>query len=233
MSTLDISTTISAQSAGRHHIRGEDLLTLMEKRTLTEVLCLLWRGDFPTLRESELLNSMLVASVEHGVEAPSAFVPRVVASTGNSMNAALAASALTIGEKHGGAIEAAAKMLTDERPATDTVAERLRAGQAIPGLGHKLYTDEDPRATALKKRAAALKFTGGYFEKMDAIAMAFERQKGRRLPVNVDGALAAGLLELKFDWRLGKAFFIIPRMIGAAAHVLEELSKETSYRRLT
>lgn len=233
MSTLDITTEISASRDGHHHIRGIDILTLMGERTLTEVLFLLWRKDFPSPEERMLLESMLVASVEHGVEPPSAFVPRVVASTGNPMNVALAASALTIGEKHGGAIEAAATMLMDERLATEIVAERLQEGRVIPGLGHKIYTDEDPRATVLKERAKALKFPGGHFEKMDAIATAFADQKGKRLPVNVDGALAAGLRELKFDPRLGKALFIVPRMIGAAAHVLEELDSNVSYRRLT
>ncbi|MBI1833201.1 MAG: hypothetical protein HYR90_00020 [Candidatus Andersenbacteria bacterium] len=229
---LDIETAISENKDGHHYIHGHDVLELIEKKSFTDMLFLLWRGNEANAKEKELLEAMLVACVEHGVEAPSLFVPRVVASTGNDMNASLAASALTVNKKHGGAIEAAASMLAEDKIAEDSVKERLESKKIIPGLGHKIYKDEDPRATVLGKKAEGLGFQGGYFKKMYAIEAAFESMKGKRLPVNIDGALAAGMLELKLNPVYGMALFIIPRLVGAAAHIVEEQKSGGSYRRL-
>lgn len=229
---LEIESAISKSKNGRHAIRNHDLIKLIEKNSLVDVIFLLWRGNLPKTREAKLLESMLVASVEHGIEAPSLFIPRVVASTGNSMNAALAAAALAVGTRHGGAIEAAATMLTRSTAATNIVKEYLATKKTIPGLGHKIYKTEDPRATAIYAKAKKLRLAGRYFRKAYAIERAFKKEKGKHLPLNIDGAIAAGLLELGFDPRLGQAFFVIPRLIGAAAHILEELGSGQSYHRL-
>ncbi len=53
---------------------------------------------------------------------------------------------------------------------------------------------------------------------------------GRTLRMNVDGALAAILLELGLDWRLGKAFYVIARAPGFVAHAFEEQTRERPYR---
>lgn len=230
---MEIQTEISVTQDGRHRIRGHDLIDLITHRSLSELVFLLWRGDFPTHKERSLLESMLVAVVEHGVAAPSIYVPRVIASTGNPLNAALAAGVLTIGETHGGAVEAAALMLASEKPARDIVAERLAEQRVVPGFGHKVYATGDPRATALFEKAKSLGFSGRAFEKAYTIEASLEEAKGKKLPLNVDGALAASLLELKFDPRYGGAFFIIPRMVGMAAHVIEEKNQGGSYRRLS
>lgn len=230
--TLDIATSISKKQGKNHTIRGHKVVNLIKDKTLVDMLFLLWRGDLPTPKEKKLLDAMLVSVVEHGVEAPSIFISRVVASTGNTMNAALASSALSVGEKHGGAIESAARMLLDEKSAQEIVEERLTQKRTIPGLGHKVYKTEDPRTTAIHAKAEQLKFKNTYFKKAYDIETEFKKQKGKKLPLNVDGALAACMLELGFDPMYGKALFIIPRMIGASAHVVEELSGSTSYRRL-
>ncbi len=57
-------------------------------------------------------------------------------------------------------------------------------------------------------------------------------QTGKVLPLNVDGAVAAIMSELGFDWRLGKSFFILGRLPGIIAHIEEESKNETPYRRL-
>lgn len=230
---MEIHTGISTTEDGRHRIRGQELSDLIGERSFSDVVFLLWRGDFPTPEERSLLESMFVAVVEHGVEAPSIYVPRVVASTGNTLNAALAAGVLTIGERHGGAVEEAAFMLISENRAEDIVAERLAEKRVVPGFGHKVYTTEDSRATALFGKAKSLGFPCHAFAKAYAIEASLEKAKGKKLPVNVDGALAAALLELRFDPRYASAFFIIPRMVGMAAHVIEEKSAGGSYRRLT
>ncbi len=70
-----------------------------------------------------------------------------------------------------------------------------------------------------------------------ALARAVERvlaeRTGRRLPINVDGAIAALISDMGFDWRLGKGFFIVSRTPGLVAHAVEERVREKPMRRMT
>ncbi|MBI2644424.1 MAG: citryl-CoA lyase [Candidatus Wildermuthbacteria bacterium] len=229
---MKFHTSISKTENGVHVIRGHDLIELMEKHSFVEVIFLLLRGSLPEERERELMETMLVAPVENGLEAPSIFIPRIVASTGNNFHTALAAGVLAIGERHGGAGEAAAQLFSSGKSAVEIVDEYIRNKKILPGFGHKIYKEEDPRATAIYKRAKELGFSCRYFELAYAIEQEFAKQKGKKIPLNIDGALAAGLLELGFDARLGKAFFLISRIIGMSAHILEELNQNNPYYRL-
>ncbi len=232
MPSLQIDSQISSNKDGEHFIRGKSLASLMKKATLADMFMLLWKGEMPTKNQRALLDTILVAMVEHGVESPSTFVPRIVSSSGNPMNVALASSALAVGTKHGGAIEAAAHLLARKESAADLVAEYLAQKKILPGYGHRVYKEEDPRAILIFKRAKQLKFTYKYFKKAYEIQNKLKQQKGMQLPLNIDGAAAAAMLELGIDPTYGMALFIIPRMIGAAAHIVEEQQVQKSYRRL-
>ncbi|MEX2008234.1 MAG: citryl-CoA lyase [Candidatus Spechtbacterales bacterium] len=226
---MDFKTRISTTQNGEHRIYGMSVVDLIDKHSFGEVIFLILKGSFPNDNERQLLEAMLVAAIENGIEAPSIFVPRTVASTGGTTSAALAAGVLTIGENHGGAVEAAARLLASQEDATAMVA----AQKIIPGYGHKIYKDEDPRATALREKAKELGFLGAAFERAYAIEVALKEKTGKHLPLNIDGAMAACMLELGLDASLGKSLFIIARVVGMAAHVAEEQAQENSYHRLS
>ena len=225
---MKFKTKISKTKDGTHSIRGYNILELIEKHSFVDVIFLLLRGDFPSEKEKALLEAMLVASIENGLEAPSLFVPRVVAASGNDMHVALASGMLAIGSKHGGAAEQAAILFASEKTAAD-IAEQEHI---IPGFGHKIYKEEDPRVTALFEKAKKLGFSCAYFKKAYDIERALAEKKGKKLPLNIDGAIAAVMLELQFDPKLGKALFLIPRIVAMAAHVKEEMEQKNSYYRL-
>jgi citryl-CoA lyase len=90
--------------------------------------------------------------------------------------------------------------------------------------------DPDPRAGRLLEVAEALGFRGRWCRLAEAFEGVTEEVFGRRLRMNIDGALAAILLELGLDWRLGKAFYVIARAPGFVAHVFEEQTRERAYR---
>lgn len=221
-------TKISKTEDGRHSIHGYDLIELIEKRSFTEIIFLLLRGNFPTPQEKELLEAMLVASVENGIEAPSLYVPRVVAASGNPFHVALGAGMLSIGEKHGGAAEQCAELLSSGKSAQDILSQE----KVIPGFGHKIYKDQDPRTKALHEKAKNLGFSCAYFDLAFQIEKELENKKGKKLPLNIDGALACCMLEMGFNPKLGKALFLISRIVGMSAHVLEEMEQNNSYYRL-
>ncbi len=225
-------TKISQHKDGKLYVRGLSLEELIQKHTFTEVIFLLLKGQMPSEKEAKMLDAILVATAEHGIHAPSAFVTRAAASTGNPINAALAAGILTVGEWHGGAVEKAAEMLQSEKSAEEVVAEAIKNKGKLAGYGHKVYKDEDPRTEAIFAKAKELELSQKYIDKAVAIGQEFEKQSGKKLPINFDGAIAAIISELGFDWRLGKAVFALGRLPGLIAHAHEEIVNEKPYRRL-
>lgn len=225
-------TAISTRHNGELFIRGHKSLDLLKKRNFTDMVFLLWRGKLPTRQEADMFNAMLVASAEHGLEAPSTFTARTVASCGTPFSTAVAAGILAIGERHGGAVEKIAFYLRSTDSPKKIVEEALARKEYLSGFGHKIYKTGDPRVSMLFSQAKKYKLFGKYAKKALALEQELKKQSKKLIPLNIDGALGALLLELGFDWRLGKAIFILARVAGIAAHVAEEMEGHKSYRRL-
>lgn len=225
-------TAISTNKDGELYIRGKRLKELIEQYSFSEVAFFLLKGLLPTKKENELFNAILVAMSEHGIAAPSTFVARTAISTGNPFNSALSAGILAIGEYHGGAIEKCAYLLQLDKSADYLVDNVLKRGGRMPGYGHKLYKDEDPRAKLLFEKAKTLGLDGKYVKLAIAIEKELQKKTGKKLPLNIDGAVGALMLEFGFDWRLGKALFVLGRLPGIIAHAHEEFIREKPYRRL-
>jgi len=225
-------TSISTRKNGELYVRGHALSDLMRNDSFSASAFLVLSGRKPTKNEQALFDMILVSCIEHGVEAPSAFSARVSASVGNPMNAALAAGLLATGDWHGGAIEEAARLLASEKSPEEIVGEVCNSGKRLAGFGHKIYKDSDPRAEALFLRAEELGFSGVSIKKARTLGTELEKQTGKKLPLNIDMAIAALMCEMKLDWRLGKAIFAFARMPGMIAHAHEEMVNEKPYRRL-
>ena len=91
----------------------------------------------------------------------------------------------------------------------------------ILGFGHRVHTS-DPRTKRLFYIAEKMNINGNHISLSKAIERSLEKSVGKKLPINVDGAIAAIISDMGFDWRLGKAFFLIGRAAGLTAHVYEE-----------
>jgi citryl-CoA lyase len=230
-------TSISQVTPGRITVRGYDLVELIGRRSFGDVVFLLLSGDLPRTNEGRMIDACLVAAAEHSMVAPSVDAARFVASAGVPLQAAVAAGVIGLGDHHGGAVDAAARVLMDieetgkpDREAAAEVAGRLKEeGRRLPGYGHVVH-DPDPRAGRLLDVAGELGFRGRWCARAEALEDVTEEVFGRRLRMNVDGALAAILLELALDWRLGKAFYVIARTPGFIAHAFEEQTEERPYR---
>ncbi len=227
----DWQTDISTYRDGeRHTIRGQALDDLIRDRSFVDVIFLLVRGDLPNEAETKMLEAMLVAMCEHGPDSPSTAVTMTVTSTGNKLNAALASGLLTMGSRHGGAVTAAMEMFTQDRSASEIVQRATAEKRRLPGLGHKVYKEEDPRTKALFEKAEELGLSGEFVRRAREIETALKEEKGRLFPLNIDGSVAALLLELKIPISAGNAMFMLGRMPGLIAHAIEEQSRRT-YRR--
>ena len=73
---------------------------------------------------------------------------------------------------------------------------------------------------------------GKHCDFAEAVGKSLNAISSKKLPLNVDGAMAAIISDMGFDWRLAKGFFIIGRVPGLAAHVYEEKTAGDGIRRL-
>ncbi len=231
-------TAITKIEAGQIRLRGYDITELMGRLSFAETAYLALKGERPSEAEGRMMDALLASSVDHGVTPPSSQAARLILSGGNPLNAAVAAGVLTIGDSHGGAIEQCAQILQERAAqpgAVERIAERLveelrAAKKRMPGYGHRVHK-VDPRTKRLYELASEVGFGGRHMELAQAIGKHLEVQSGRALPLNVDGAIAAVISDMGFDWRLGKGFFIIARTVGLVAHAVEEWSREKPMRR--
>lgn len=210
-------------------IRGKPLEQVMDM-DFADAIWFLLKGEEPNEGESMIFNTILSSSIDHGVGNPSSISARTVQSGGNDMNTSVAAGVMALGDSHGGAIEECMEILqSDNSTAEDIVDEYLEKGEKIPGLGHKVYDEEDPRTAKIFDRAEELGLSGPAISKMKEIQRIFEKRKVH-LVINIDGAIASVMSDLDWDPELGKGFFIIARTPGLVAHVREEMD-EPEFRR--
>ena len=222
-------------------IRGYDIASLMRKATFADLVFLLHQARLPTEKERRLLDAILVSVADHGAGAPSCATARLAAS-GNreSVSAAVAAGVLAIGNEHGGAgsdcmelIAAGVERSRRERISIAEAANRaveafLAADRRVPGLGHRVHT-KDPRVDVLFEMAKEAGLSGDGIAFTRALEAAL-RSRGKSIPINVDGALAAVLHELGFAPAAGKFIFIIGRVAGLTAEIAEEYARERPMR---
>jgi citrate synthase len=234
----------SIVDAGPTHlrVRGHDVLELMRHATFTELIFLLHHTRLPTPQERRLIDAILIGGADHGPGAPSCAAARLAAS-GNRQSpaAAVAAGILTIGDEHGGAgalcmdliatgvARANADPSRFEAEAARLVDESKANKARLPGFGHRVHATIDPRVDVLFTLAKDNGLSGNGV----AFARALETAIADRIkpiPLNIDGALAAILHDLGFPPLVGKLLFIVSRVAGLSAEVLEEYTREKPMR---
>ncbi len=173
-----------------------------------------WRLDE---QGADLVRTALILCADHELNA-SSFTARCIASTGASLRGAvLGGLAALSGSRHGGTtarVEALWRSLEGEAKPSLILREMLAAGVEIPGFGHPLYPDGDPRATAILAGCASASPRAG------AIADA-NYDLTRRRP-NVDFALVALRRSLSLPDGAAFGLFALGRSIGWIAQALEQ-----------
>jgi citrate synthase len=225
--------------AGPSHlrVRGHDVLDLMERSTFTDMIFLLHHERLPSDAERRLIDAILIGVADHGAGAPSCAAARLAAS-GNrqSLSAAIAAGVLTIGDEHGGAGSGCMELIAAglersrresisiDEAARQMVEEAKSAKKRLPGFGHRVHSTVDPRVALIFRLADEGGLTG------DGIRFALALATALRDRLNIDGALAAVLHDLGLPSKVGALLFIVGRVAGLSAEVLEEHTREKPMR---
>jgi citrate synthase len=178
-----------------------------------------------------LIDRALVLCADHELNV-SSFTARCVASAGAAPYAVVVAGLAALGGvKHGGNTERVEAFL-DEIEASDdaerAVAARLRRGEAVPGFGHPLYPDGDPRAEALLAVLAGV-YPGSMARQPAAeAAMAVGNLMDER--PNVDFALVALARTLRLPPGAALALFALGRTVGWVGHAIEQYQADIMVR---
>ena len=178
--------------------------------------------EHSTLRE-RAVECALVVLADHELNA-SAFAARVAAGAGADLPRCLCAALGTLsGDRHGGAAErigAWVDAFTRPEQALTWVRAELGARRAIPGFGHTLYPDGDPRTAPLLEAAEQLKPDDLRVRALrvasDAMALAGAER------ATVDVGLVALASALGWSPQAATALFAVGRSLGYVAHILEQ-----------
>lgn len=178
------------------------------------------KGD---IRSTALLNAALILCVDHELNV-SSFTARVVASAGTQPYGVVAAGLAALqGPKHGGnteQVEAMLREIAEPAHAARIIGERLRRGERIPGFGHRLYPEGDPRCLCLLRLIAE-----AYPDSPELILNNGIIQVVRDTidqPPNIDFALATLARTLKLPDRSPLSLFALGRTIGWIGHAIEQ-----------
>jgi citrate synthase len=231
----EIRSEMGWSTADRITVRGHDLTEdLLGKIDLGGMAFLEITGRRPNEREAQVFNALLVTLVEHGMT-PQAIATRMVyLAAPEALQGAVAAGLLGVGSVFAGGAEQVARILQNalkDRPANsdlaaiadEIVADCAQRKAPVPGIGHTMHKQGDPRTPVLFAIAERNGFRGRYVALMEEIGKSAQRRLGRSLPVNATGAMGAILSELGFPWQLCRGVAVIGRAIGLVGHVAEEM----------
>ncbi|HEY8102682.1 MAG TPA: citrate synthase family protein [Burkholderiaceae bacterium] len=173
---------------------------------------------------TDIVRTALVVCADHELNA-SSFTARCIASTGASIGAAITGGLAALsGPLHGGfteRVEALFKELEASRSFKNSLQERLTRGDIIPGFGHPLYPDGDPRAKAILAKLPRNR-------ELNRIIEIVETLTGKK--PTIDFALVAARRHLGLPAGSAFSLFAIGRTVGWIAHVLEQREQRSLIR---
>ncbi len=234
------TSTISGDVGGEAHILGQNVTKVASTHSFAWIVGSLWLGrELQSQKTEQVIDIALRLLVDHGPYVSGAVNTIISARAGKDLVSSLVSGLLTIGPRFGGAVNGAAKIWFEsvERGSDPSVVVEAFAGRKeyIAGIGHKKYRIDapDPRIAVL------LKLIGKIPTPHLNFARSVEKittSKKPNLILNVDGALAAILLDLLvqeeklekdeiktlIDAEFFNAIFVLSRSVGFIGHYLDQ-----------
>jgi citrate synthase len=235
----DYRTALGASSLEKITLLGQDLAEdVMGTVGFGELSFWLATQRRPTKGETRVFEAVLAALADHGFT-PTAIVTRLTyLSAPDSVQGALAAGLLGGGSRFLGVTEDTGRFLHDvlvnveELPADDagwdaialeTVRQQRAAKKFVPGLGHHVHKNGDPRTPRLMQIAREEGLFGPHLQLFAAIGHVHPEVLGKTLPLNGAGVCGAALADLGLPLELLRGFALLARTAGLIGQLAEEL----------
>jgi len=194
----------------------------------------------PTPAQARLFEAVLLGLADHGFT-PTAIAARLTyLSAPDAIQGALAAGILGGGSRFLGVTEDTGRFLAgvlrqagpppaDEAGwdalARDAVTARAAGGRFVPGLGHPVHKDGDPRTPRIIAIAREEGLYGPHLALFEAIGRVHPGILGRRLPLNGAGVSGAALADLGLPLDLLRGVVLLARCAGLLGHLAEEIRR--------
>jgi citrate synthase len=236
----EYTTSIGTSDASSIQLLGHDLAgDLMGQLSFGDLAFWLVAQRRPSPGELRVFEAVLVALADHG------FTPSVIAArltlTGapESVQGALSAGLLGGGSRYLGVTEDCGKFLADALAAHDgpppaddagwdaiaasAVLARRDSRRLVPGLGHPVHKELDPRTPVMFRIAAEEGLKGRHLTLFEAVGRVHPAILGRTLPLNGAGVCGAALADLGFHPDTLRGFALLARTAGLLGHLAEEM----------
>jgi citrate synthase len=242
-STPQFPTSLGTSSRDEIRLLGRDLTEeLMGQVGFGELALWLLTLRRPTPSEVRVFEAVLVALADHGFT-PTAIAARLTyLSAPDSLQGAVAAGLLGGGSRFLGVTEDCGTYLDrviqshpgelpgelpeDEAGWDDlaraAVSQTREQGRFVPGLGHPVHKEGDPRTPVLIRIAEEEGLRGPHLRLFEAIGRVHEEVLGRRLPLNGAGVCGAALADLGIPVELLRGPALLARAAGLLGQVAEE-----------
>ncbi len=233
-----LRTTISDDRGDEPCYEGYPASELINKGyDISHVIGLLWDKRLISKHEAEIIRRILMLSADHGPCVSGALSTIIAASAGIGMSQAVAAGLIMIGPRFGGAVTDAGrwfKYAVDKKMTVDEfLAHMKKQVGPVPGIGHRIKSVRNPDKR-VKELVAYVKGLGIPTPHLD-FALSVEKvtsAKKDNLILNVDGTMAAVLVDLDFPVDSLNGFFILARTIGLIGHWTDQKRQESRLIRL-
>lgn len=219
-------------------LRGKNLATeIIGQKDFVETWFFSALARWPTPEEKSAINAILVISLDHGLM-PSVIATRMtLLGAPESIPAAVASGLLGAGSRFLGPSAIVVRRfeewtadLQDDAPAdayerkVDAILEQQAASKKfIPGYGHPIHKDGDPRVPALRKVAQENGFYRKGWKLADAL-LARLATKEPSVPMNAAGAVGVTVFDMALDPDFAAGLSLVARCAGLISHILEERS---------
>ncbi|MGC5307820.1 citryl-CoA lyase [Micromonospora zamorensis] len=231
---LSFPTGIGTSDPTSISLLGQDLAgDLMGEVGFGELAYWLVAGRRPTRGEVRVFEAVLVALADHGFT-PTAIAARLTyLSAPESLQGALAAGLLGGGSRFLGVTEDCGRFLADtlagagevtdyDALALDAVTRAKQERRLVPGLGHPVHKEQDPRTPVLIRIATEEGLHGPHLRLFEAIGRVHPQVLGRTLPLNGAGVCGAALADLGLPVEMLRGFALLARAAGLLGHLAEE-----------
>jgi ATP-citrate lyase alpha-subunit len=233
-----IRTTISDDRGDEPCYDGYPASELINKGyEIPHIIGLLWDKRLISKQEAEIVKRILMLSADHGPCVSGAYATILAACAGIGLSQAVAAGMIMIGPRFGGAVTDAGRFFkhaVEHKMSVDEFLTYMKKNHGpVPGIGHRVKSLRNP-----DKRVKELV---GYVKSLNIktpcldFALAVEQvtaAKKDNLILNVDGTMAAVLVDIGFPVDSLNGFFILARTIGLIGHWVDQKRQESRLIRL-
>jgi citrate synthase len=237
-------TSIGTSDTTSITLLGQDLAQdLMGNIGFTELSYWLLTMRRPNPGQLRVFEAVLVALADHGFT-PTALAARLtLLGAPDSIQGALAAGLLGGGSVYLGVTEDCGRFLDSvlaparergqvpgddagfDELAREAVLAQRGAGRLVPGLGHPVHKNGDPRTPVLIAIAEQAGVAGPYLRLFEAVGRVAPQVLGRDLPLNGAGVCGAALCDAGIDVAMLRGVALLARTAGLLGHLAEEMRR--------